>query len=163
MNIQVQYSTAGSTNNYYGMYKFSCGDAYSYPATASCASTTCIPECNMFTGQSSNNLGSSTMAMRQVTFPTGYYSSVYADNNLLDFIVFFTQAGGIVTASLINGYTVVGARLQNVKAAYVNYYDDGFNYNKGVRIPMMLRIAGGILPTESRGATVIGVFFDDNI
>lgn len=27
----------------------------------------------------------------------------------------------------------------------------------------MIRVAGGVLPTESRNATVIGVFFDDNV
>lgn len=27
----------------------------------------------------------------------------------------------------------------------------------------MIRIAGGVLPSESRNATVIGVFFDDNM
>jgi hypothetical protein len=117
----------------------------------------------MFTGYSKNDAGSSVMSMRKVTFPANYYSSVYADNNLMDFIVIFTQAGNIVTTSLINAYTVVGARMQNIKAAYVNYYDDGTNYNKGVRFPMMLRIGGGVLPSESRGATVIGVFFDDNV
>jgi hypothetical protein len=43
-----------------------------------------------------------------------------------------------------------GAKLQNIKAAYVNYYDNSLNnnnYNKGVRIPMMVRIGGGVLPT----------------
>jgi hypothetical protein len=37
----------------------------------------------------------------------------------------------------------------NIKASYVNYYDysGNNNYNKGTRIPMMLRIGGGILPT----------------
>lgn len=127
------------------MYKFSCGDAY--VASSPCASADCITECNMFTGYSKSDTGSSVMSMRKVTFPTNYYSSVYSDNNLLDFIVFFTQGGNIVTASLINAYTVVGAKLQNIKAAYVNYYDDGTSYNKGVKFPMLLRIGGGILPS----------------
>ena len=48
---------------------------------------------------------------------------------------------------LINGYTMTGATMQNIKAAYVNYYDStGGNFNKGVRIPMMVRIGGGVLP-----------------
>ena len=54
-----------------------------------------------------------------------------------------------MTTGLINAYTLVGANMQNIKAAYVNYYDNSGNnaYNKGTRIPMMLRIAGGILPS----------------
>lgn len=42
-----------------------------------------------------------------------------------------------------------GAKMSNIKAAYVNYYDANtspFPYNKGVRIPMMVRIGGGVLP-----------------
>jgi len=101
----------------------------------------------MFTGYSKSDAGSSVMSMRKVTFPANYYSNVYADTSLLDFIVIFTQAGSIVTTSLINAYTVVGAKMQNIKASYVNYYDDGGNYNKGVRTPMMLRIGGGVLPS----------------
>ena len=53
--------------------------------------------------------------------------------------------------------------MQNIKASYVNYYDSSSNYNKGIRMPTMIRIGGGVLPTESRNATVVGVFFDDNI
>jgi hypothetical protein len=101
----------------------------------------------MFRGYSNLDMGSTVMSMRKVTFPINYHSSVYADTNLLDFIVIFTQGGNIVTTSLINAYTVVGAKMQNIKAAYVNYYDDGSNYNKGVRFPMLLRIGGGVLPT----------------
>lgn len=69
----------------------------------------------------------------------------------------------MVSTTLINAYTMVGAKMQNIKASYVNYYDSVTNFNKGPRIPTMIRIAGGVLPTESRNATVIGVFFDDNI
>jgi hypothetical protein len=105
------------------------------------------------------------MSMREVTFPSNYYTSLYADQNLLDFVIVFRNNGGIVSIGLINAYTVVGSKMQNIKASYVNYYDLGSNsnYNKGTRIPMMLRIAGGVLPSESRGATIIGVFFDDNV
>ena len=61
---------------------------------------------------------------------------------------------------------MTGANMQNIKAAYVNYYDSsgsGAPYNKGVRIPMMVRIGGGVLPSESVNATAIGIFFDDNV
>lgn len=86
--------------------------------------------------------------MRKVTFPsTQFHSSVYADGNLLDFLVIFLQGSGFVAASLINAYTMVGANIQNIKASYVNYFDfDATNYNRGERIPTMIRISGGILP-----------------
>lgn len=104
------------------------------------------------------------MAMRQVVLPTGYHSPLYADQNLLDFLFIFKHGAATVSYCLINAFTLTGARMQNIKAAYVNYYDSTAGpYNKGVRIPMMLRIGGGVLPEESNGATAIGVFFDDNI
>lgn len=57
---------------------------------------------------------------------------MYADENLMDFLVVFLQGTGFVSASLINAYTMVGAKMQNIKASYVNYFDyDTNNYNKG--------------------------------
>jgi hypothetical protein len=105
------------------------------------------------------------MAMRQVTFPANYHSPIYADSNLLDFLLFFYHGSQVISYSLINGYTLSGKKLQNIKASYVNYYDNSANsnYNKGKIIPMMLRIGGGILSSESLDSTVIGVFFDDFI
>lgn len=102
--------------------------------------------------------------MRQVVLPTGYHSPLYADKNLLDFLFIFKHGASIISYCLINAFTLTGARMQNIKAAYVNYYDSTAGpYNKGVSIPMMLRIGGGVLPEESIGATAIGVFFDDNV
>ena len=77
----------------------------------------------------------------------------------------FLRGSTIMSTALINAYTMVGAPMQNIKASYVNYYDrgSGNSFNRGMRIPTMIRIAGGVLPTESRGATVMGVFFDDNV
>lgn len=52
--------------------------------------------------------------------------------NLLDFLVVFLQGTGFVSASLINAYTMVGTKMQNIKASYVNYFDhNSANYNKG--------------------------------
>ena len=107
------------------------------------------------------------MSMRQVVLPSGFHSSIYADTNLLDFLFIFKQGSAVISYCLINGFTMSGVKLQNIKAAYVNYYDSSagpnFHYNKGVRIPMMVRIGGGVLPAESNGATAIGIFFDDNV
>lgn len=50
----------------------------------------------------------------------------------------------------------------NIKASYVNYYDDTTKSNKGVRIPMMIRIGGSVLANESKGADAVAVFFDQN-
>jgi hypothetical protein len=118
----------------------------------------------MFTGYSLTNTGSAVMAMRQITLPTGYHSPIYADSNLLDFLFVFSKGGQVTSYCLINGYTVTGALMSNIKAAYVNYFDYTTGaYNKGSRIPMMVRIGGGILPSESHSATAIGIFFDDNV
>jgi hypothetical protein len=159
-NIQYRVNST-QTNNFYGMYRFSCGKDYS--ATLNCPGD-CSDDCTMFTGYGTTVRSSSVMAMRRVTFPSNFYTSLYADENLLDFVLVFRNNGGIVSTGLINSYTIVGTTLQNIKAAFVNYYDfSASNYNKGTRIPMMIRIAGGVLPSESRNATVIGVFFDDNV
>lgn len=161
------FVNTGATLNYYGMYNFQCGSAYTSPSAPVCASN-CASECTMFTGYSLTDKGSSIMAMRQVVFPAGYHTPIYVDNNLLDFLLIFSQGGSVISYCLINGYTVTGARMQNIKAAYVNYFDSSsagalYPYNKGSRIPMMVRIAGGVLPSESLSATVIGVYFDDAV
>lgn len=65
----------------------------------------------------------------------------------MDFIVVFMRGSTVIYSTLINTYTTVGARMQNIKASYVNYFDSSStSYNKGERIPTMIRIAGGILP-----------------
>jgi len=103
----------------------------------------------MFSGYGSTTGSRSVMSMRQVMLNPSYHTSLYADNNLLDFVFIFTHGTTVISYCLINAYTMTGARLTNVKASFVNYYDNtvGTSYNKGVRIPMMLRIAGGILPS----------------
>jgi hypothetical protein len=87
----------------------------------------------LFTGYGSANYNAGVMAIRRVTFPSSqFHSSLYADSNLLDFLVVFRQGAGFVAASLINAYTMVGAKMQNIKASYVNYFDhNSNNYNKG--------------------------------
>lgn len=61
--------------------------------------------------------------MRKVTFDsTQFHSSLYADDSLLDFVVVFLQGSTFATSSLINAYTMVGTKMQNIKASYVNYF-----------------------------------------
>jgi len=104
----------------------------------------------MFTGYGNgiSDTSGSTMAMRRITLPSGYHSPIYADTNLLDFLLIFYQGGIVASYCLINAYTVTGAQMQNIKAAYVNYFDNTAGaFNKGSRIPMMVRIGGGVLPS----------------
>jgi len=104
----------------------------------------------MFTGYSLSNQGAAVMAMREVVLPTGYHSPLYSDKNLLDFLFVFKHGSSVVSYCLVNGFTMTGAKMENIKAAYVNYYDSSSNpfpFNKGVRIPMMVRIGGGVLPS----------------
>jgi len=129
------------------MYSFNCGTNFIATPSPACTSN-CANECTMFSGYGSATGTRSTMAMRQVIFDPAYHPSLYADNNLLDFVFIFTHGSTIISYCLINAYTMTGARLSNIKASFVNYYDNiAGSYNKGVRIPMMLRIAGGILPS----------------
>lgn len=102
----------------------------------------------MFTGYVKTDYKSTVMSMRKVQFSsTEFHSSLYADDNLLDFVVVFIQGTSYVSSSLINAYTMNGAKMQNIKASYVNYYvrTNGY-YNKGSVVPTMIRISGGILP-----------------
>jgi hypothetical protein len=127
-NIQIRNN---ASTNFYGLYKFNCAQAFT--ATPSCYNGDCATACNLFTGYGTSNYNAGVMAMRKVTFPsTQFHSSLYADSNLLDFLVVFLQGTGFVAASLINAYTMVGTTMQNIKASYVNYFDyDATNYNKG--------------------------------
>lgn len=145
-NIQIRTTDASGLFNY-GLYKFDCAQAYT--ASPSCANGNCATACNLFTGYGTANSNAGVMAMRKVTFPSSsFHSSLYADSNLMDFLVVFLQGTGFVSASLINAYTMVGAKMQNIKASYVNYFDyDSTNYNKGERVPTMIRISGGVLPS----------------
>jgi hypothetical protein len=75
-NVQIRINQT-QANNFYGMYKFSCGKSFSSGIT--CPGGLCNDECSMFTGYGTGDTGSSVMAMRKVTFPSNYYTSLYAD------------------------------------------------------------------------------------
>lgn len=114
------HQNEGQDNNFYGLYKFECGDAY--VSSAPCYSG-CSTACNMFTGLSLTNYKTSVMSMRKVTFNSRqFHSSLYADDSLLDFVIVFLQGTTFTGASLINAYTMVGSKMQNIKASYVNYF-----------------------------------------
>lgn len=81
-------------------------------------------------------------AMRNVNFIPGYQSPVQANDKNLDFIVCFYHAGTLVSASLINAYTIKPQSLQSTTISLINTYHDGTLYNKGDRIPTMMKISG---------------------
>ena len=66
----------------------------------------------MFTGYGTADYKSTVMSMRKVTFQsTQAHSSLYADDSLLDFVIVFLQGGSFMSTSLINAYTMVGAKM----------------------------------------------------
>jgi hypothetical protein len=161
MNSQISVNDSNG-KSLYGLFTFNCGSLVN--STTYCSGGSCKSICQMFKGYSTSDTYGGVVSMRRVTFPSGYQSSLYADNNLLDFVVVFTHNNGLVSSTLINAYTIKAAKMANIKYAYANFYDDGWSYyNKGIRLPTMARIGGGVLPTESLGATVVAVFFDENM
>lgn len=134
-------------NSLYGIFRFECGISSLVSATtaATLCGGDCVDECQIFRGFSYADMSAGVISMRRVTFPNNYHSPLYADTNTLDFVITFINGGTPVSRTLINGYTVESTNLVNIKASYVNYYDDSVISNKGVRIPMMIRIGGATL------------------
>lgn len=164
--INTQKVLQDSMNNsLYGIFNFQCGQ--SSVLTSAQASTLCggdcVDECQIFKGFTNTDFGNGVISMRRVTFPTGYHAPLYADTNVLDFVITFINGGTVISSTLINAYTVEATPLTNIKAAYINYYDDASGVtNKGIRIPTMVRIGGAALANESLGADTVAVFFDQN-
>jgi hypothetical protein len=89
----------------FGLYNFKCGST----TAADCAQTggaTCLEECNLFQGYSAADRAGGVFAMRQVNFPAGYQSSLYADSQVLDFVVQIFEGTTLVSSQLINAFTV---------------------------------------------------------
>lgn len=146
-NTQNIQATVNDTNgnSLYGIYVFNCGEQVN--STSYCSGGACKPYCQIFKGYSAVSQYGGVISMRRVTFPTSYQSPLYADSNLLDFVIAFYHGPNMVSTGLINAYTIKATKMANIKYSYVNYYDNSVIYNKGVRIPMLARIAGGVLPT----------------
>lgn len=118
--------------------------------------------------------GSGAFSMRYVNFlssssssssfsqqSASFHSQIQPDQRLLDFVVAFSQAKvlqkgvlstfSVFSAQLINAYTLVNAKLPNVKVSYVNFFmqnGGALETNNGVKIPTMLRIGGSISFTD---------------
>ncbi|EGR27475.1 hypothetical protein IMG5_195570 [Ichthyophthirius multifiliis] len=156
-------------SNKYSFARFECGakDDANYVAD----------QCNNFQGYKVDASGdilsfsSAVVSLRHVSFPQGFHSQLYPDQDLLDFVVSFEEAEyisgqleyKIVTAQLINAYTIQGYYLNNIKVSYVNFYGGSAMTNNGMFIPTMIRIGGTILNQEFLNSNKILVFLDSLI
>lgn len=105
-NLQATVKDADE-QSVYGIYVFNCGEQVN--STGYCVNSgagVCRPYCQLFRGYSTAAQASGVMAMRRVTFPTGYHTPLYADSNLLDFIISFYHGPSQVSSTLINAYTI---------------------------------------------------------
>ena len=69
----------------------------------------------------------------------------------------------IVSASLINAYTVEADQLDKMKVSYVNFYSEANSANDGAIVPVLMRVGGFIKSAEMGGLLnldKIAVFFD---
>ncbi|KAL4471698.1 hypothetical protein ABPG74_008591 [Tetrahymena malaccensis] len=156
-NNNLQYSPS-TTTAVYNIQRFDC-------------ITSNFGDCNNWQGYKTTASGfSGVFSMRRVQFKSGFQSQIQPDDQLLDFVIAF-QRGlitgsnqvqySLVTAQLINAYTISYNQLQNAKISFVNFSDK--TLNPGHKIPTFLRIGGSIMPSEDLQATAIAVFFDQSI
>lgn len=82
---------------------------------------------------------------------SGYQSNYLADEKVLDFIVAFYQAGVLVTASLINAYTVKQMRLAYLSSNFYNSYLSSSKTNDGSRVPTLFSMQGHLSISEING------------
>ena len=104
-------------------------------------------------------------SIRNVTFPDGYFSPTLANEYGLDFVVAFYHNNVLVSASLINAYTISGSRLSFMGAKFVNKYNDGSKINDGNRIPTLLNLYGHLSLTEfpTQGVSSFEIFLPPTI
>jgi hypothetical protein len=133
--IDNTYSNAG----YYGLFSFVCGSGQVVvcPTGLSCAES-----CRIFKGKSAISGYSGVFSIRNVVFRQGYQSTYLANEQTLDFIIAFYNGGTLVSASLINAYTIKQARLSNLSVKFYNTYLSSSSTNDGARIPNLLSLSG---------------------
>lgn len=66
----------------------------------------------------------------------------------LDFIIVFYHAGKMVSASLLNAYTIKSARLSYMTPKFYNSYLSTTQTNDGQRIPTLLSLEGHLTIQE---------------
>jgi len=77
-----------------------------------------------------------------VTFQDGYQSSVETNDMVLDFIIAFYHGGTLVSASLLNAYTIKSTRLGQLGPQIYNNYLSSTKNNDGNRLPTLLSVRG---------------------
>ncbi|EAR94375.3 eukaryotic aspartyl protease family protein (macronuclear) [Tetrahymena thermophila SB210] len=135
-----------------------------------CISTQ-VSDCNNWRGFSVQQNGNGgVFAMRRIKFRTGFHSQLQADDDLLDFVIWFDYANyaagtplsyTVQSAQLINAYTIQLNPLKTSKISYINFSENSIN--PGHRFPTFLRVGGSIAQTEYLGAPAIAVFFDESV
>lgn len=101
----VQIDNQRIINNGYGMYEWVCGDG-SY---VSCMNGSCVDDCWILKGGFDDVIGdgeAGLLSIRDVVFRSGYHSPLEANTLNLDFIIAFYHNDMLVSASLINAYTI---------------------------------------------------------
>ncbi|KAL4511931.1 hypothetical protein ABPG72_012776 [Tetrahymena utriculariae] len=130
-----------------------------------------VSDCNNWRGfQIQQNGNGGVFAMRRIKFRTGFHAQLQADDDLLDFIIWFDYAkytaGATLSyttqsAQLINAYTIQLNPLKTSKISYINFSENSIN--PGHRFPTFLRVGGSIAQSEYLGAPAIAVFFDETV
>ena len=162
----AQFDNTYSKTPQYGVFEWVCGDGQ----RVTCPSLDCADDCRILRGGFSNSSGSmgdgdaGVLSIRNVTFLKDYHSPIEANEYNFDFIFAFYQDDTLVTASLINGYTVNQTRLSLMKATVVNkYLDDTPHFNAGDRIPTLLSLSGHFTLNEASTVNSIAVYFPTSL
>lgn len=142
-----QIDNVFTNSSYYGLYSFKCGNG----VNTVCPSASCAESCRIFKGKGTNSGSSGVFSIRNVNFISGYQSNYLADEKALDFIIAFYQAGVLVSASLINAYTVKQARLAYLSPTFYNVYLSSSKSNDGSRIPTLFSLQGHLSISEING------------
>lgn len=137
-----QIDNTFTKNTKYGVYNWVCGNGQAVV----CNTSDCSSACQIFKGGFSSGAmvtgNAGVLSIRNVTFNKSYHSPIEAGPNNLDFVLAFYHAGQLVSASLLNGYTINKTRLSYMRADLLNYYHDGVLTNPGSRLPTLLKLSG---------------------
>lgn len=133
-----------TVGNYYAVGVFRCGDGQ----VVRCATGDCSESCRILKGKGVASADGGVFSLRRVKFKQGYQSPVLANKNVLDFVIGFYQGGQLISASLINAYTLKSKRLEYLTLRYYNIYLSSTHWNLGERIPTLLSLSGHISLAE---------------
>ena len=161
-----------NSNRFLEYVDFTCRDDRSTGSSYSC-------ESDVFSGYNTGTTTQKVFGLKEVTFDSGFYSSLFPDDKSLDFVLTFSYAAednadaNLVThssMSVLHAYTIHTAKLTTANAAYVNWFNIEYSApqnrktNEGVNIPTFLRLKVLSLSTsELNGGDRIAIFLDKNI